>query len=45
MKKIVDKHIVKAKEKHYDKYFTEHKNSSKKQWEIISNLLKRKKQK
>ena len=45
MKKFVEKHFKKAKAKYYEKYFTEHKNNSKKQWEMINSLLKRKKKK
>ena len=37
------KKYKKAKAKYYEKYFTEHKNNSKKQWEMINSLLKRKK--
>ena len=42
MKKFVDKHITKAKNKYYSDYFQQHKDSSRKQWEMINALLNRK---
>ena len=42
MKKFTDKHINLAKSKYYKKYFEEYKQDSKKQWQMINNLLNRK---
>ena len=42
MKKFVEKHIKLAKSKYYKKYFDNHKDNSKKQWEMINSLLNRK---
>ena len=42
MKKFVDKHILKAKNKYYTEYFKQHKDCSRKQWEMINKLLNRK---
>ncbi len=41
LKKFCDKHVNLAKDKYYKKYFEQHKNNSKKQWEMINNLLNR----
>ena len=45
MKACVKKHISKAKSKYYHKYFLENQVNSKKQWQIINKLLKRKRNK
>ena len=45
MKKFVEKHITKAKNKYYSDYFQQHKHSSRKQWEMINTLLNRKRKK
>jgi exonuclease III len=45
MKKFVDKHIKRAKNKYYTAYFKEHHGNSKKQWQIINSLLNRGKRK
>ena len=45
MKKFVEKHITKAKNKYYSDYFQQHKDSSRKQWEMINSLLNRKRKK
>ncbi len=42
MEKFCDKHVNLAKERYYKKFFNEHKENSKKQWEMISSLLNRK---
>ena len=39
MKKFVDKHVKKAKAKYYEKYFTEHKNNSKKKRISVTKLI------
>ena len=41
MKKFVDKHVKLAKNKYYKKYFDQHKDNSKKQWQLINGLLNR----
>jgi hypothetical protein len=41
MKKFVDKHIKLAKSKYHKKYFEQHKDNSKKQWQMINSLLNR----
>ena len=41
MKKFVDKHIKKAKNNYYKKYFDQYKDNSKKQWQLINSLLNR----
>ena len=40
--KFCDKHVKLAKAKYYNKYFKENAANSKKQWEMINNLLNRK---
>ena len=45
MKKFVDKHIKIAKNKYYAKYFDQHKDNSKKQWQLINGLLNRNRKK
>ena len=45
MKKFVTKHIKLAKNKYYSKYFKDHQENSKKQWQMINNLLNRGKKK
>ena len=42
MKKFCENHVLKAKSKHTKKYFDDYKDNSKKQWEMINNLLGRK---
>ena len=42
MNKFCEKHVNIAKEKHTKKYFEQHKDNSKKQWEMINKLLGRK---
>ena len=42
MKKFVQKHINKAKNKYYREYFEQYKHDSRKQWSMINNLLNRK---
>ena len=42
LKTFVEKHVKKAKEKYYSKFFLDHKNNSKKQWQMINSLLNRK---
>ena len=41
MKKFTDKHIKLAKSKYYKKYFEQYKDNSKKQWQMMNNLLNR----
>ena len=41
MKKFVEKHIKKSKNKYYTDYFEQYKNDSKKQWQMINCLLHR----
>ena len=41
MKKFVDKHIKLSKSKYYKKYFNDNKDNSKKQWQMINELLGR----
>ena len=43
MKKFVEKHIKKAKNKYYTDYFHKYANDSRKQWKMINSLLNRKK--
>ena len=45
MKKFVRKHIQKAKQKYYAKYFALHKENSRKKWQMINSLLNRNKRK
>ena len=42
LKKFVDKHVKLAKRKYYDDYFKKYSNDSRKQWEMVNNLLNRK---
>jgi len=42
IKKFVDKHIIKAKNKYYSDFFSKHNDDSKRQWQLINNLLNRK---
>ena len=42
LRKFVEKHIKLAKNKYYNKYFEQYKDNSKKQWQMINNLLNRK---
>ena len=41
MKKFVDKHIKKSKNKYYCKYFEQYKTDSQKQWNMLNSLLNR----
>ena len=41
MKKFVEKHVKKAKNKYYCKYFEQYKSDSRKQWSMLNNLLNR----
>ena len=41
MKKFVDKHTKLAKSRHYKKYFEQYSDNSRKQWQMINNLLNR----
>ena len=43
MKKFVKKHVDKAKNKYYSAYFTKYSSDSRKQWQMVNNLLNRKK--
>ena len=43
MKKFVDKHIKKAKQNYYTKYFEMYKSNSRKQWQMINSVLNRNK--
>ena len=43
MKKFVDKHITKAKNKYYNDYFLKYSDDSKRQWQMLNSLLNRKK--
>ncbi len=43
LKKFCEKHVDLAKEKYYKKYFDQHKENSKKQWQMINSLLNRNK--
>ena len=43
MKKFVEKHIKKAKNKYYTDYFRKYANDSRKEWKMINSLLNRKK--
>ena len=45
MDKFCKKHVNLAKAKYYNNYFEEYKENSRKQWELISSLLNRKKKK
>ena len=45
MEKFCKKHVNLAKVKYYNNYFEEYKDNSRKQWELISSLLNRKKKK
>ena len=45
MKKFVNKHIKKAKQKYYDAYFKKYSGDSRKQWDMINSLLNRKRKK
>ena len=45
MKNFVKKHIIMAKNKYYKKYFEQHSDDSRKQWEMINSLLNRHKSK
>ena len=42
MKKFTEKHITKAKNNYYRKYFEQYKTDSRKQWNMINSLLNRK---
>ena len=42
LKKFVEKHVKLAKRKHYAAYFKKHSNDSRKQWQMVNNLLNRK---
>ena len=42
LKKFCEKHIERAKKKYYKKEFEKYQDCSKKQWQIINNLLNRK---
>ena len=42
LKKFCTKHVDKAKNIHYKKFFEQHKDNSKKQWQMINSLLNRK---
>ena len=41
LKRFCKKHIDKAKAEYYKRFFEEHKENSKKQWQVINNLLNR----
>ena len=41
MKNFCEKHVDLAKSKYYKKYFDQHKDNSKKQWQMINSLLNR----
>ena len=41
MKKFCEKHKNKAKSRYYKKYFDEHSDNSRKQWQMINSLLNR----
>ncbi len=41
MKQFCEKHVDLAKSKYYKKYFDQHKENSKKQWQMINSLLNR----
>ena len=43
MKTFCNKHTKKAKNKYYNKFFTEYNDNSRKQWQMINGLLNRKK--
>ena len=43
MKKFVEKHIKRLKNKYYTDYFRKYANDSRKQWKMINSLLNRKK--
>ena len=45
LKNFCKKHVNLAKKKYYKKFFDEHKENSKKQWEMINSLLNRKSKK
>ena len=45
MKKFVEKHIKKAKNKYYSKYFEQYKTDSRKQWNMLNLLLNRQRKK
>jgi len=45
MNKFCEKHKNKAKIKYYKKYFDEHRDNSRKQWQMINSLLNRSKRK
>ena len=45
MKKFVEKHIKKMKNKYYTEYFRKYAHDSRKQWKMINSLLNRKKNK
>lgn len=45
MKKFVDKHINKTKNKFYASYFEKHNSDSRKQWQMLNSLLNRNKTK
>ena len=42
LKKFCKSHVDKAKKKYYNKFFDQHKENSKKQWQMINSLLNRK---
>ena len=42
LKKFCKKHVDKAKKKYHEKFFDQHKDNSKKQWQMINSLLNRK---
>ncbi len=43
MKSFVEKHIKLAKSKYYKRYFEQYNSNSRKQWQMLNNLLNRKK--
>ena len=45
MKVFTEKHAALAKNKYHKKFFEQHKDNSKKQWQMINNLLNRKRKK
>ena len=45
MNLFCEKHIARAKNKYYKKYFNEYKDNSRKQWQMINGLLNRNKRK
>ena len=45
LKLFCEKHVKIAKERYHKSYFEKHKNNSRKQWQMISTLLGRKRKK